>query len=923
LPSASTEAEIIGMLLDILSMLFAAHNLHFFPCKHGQLQPAVGATPAPAELVAAVQHFLATGHTQADLAVGNGFLLRVAAPSGVLGIFAVNDLALPHHRQRYLNMAPQLIGVCAIALERTRATADLQQSEDRYRSLFAAMQEGFALHEILCDEAGRPVDYRFIDVNPAFEQITGLHRADLLGQTVRAVLPATEDDWIERYGEVALTGKPMQLTSFSQALGRYYRVHAYCPAPRHFAVLITDVTDSIRAEEALAAERLLLRDVVSNLPISIYAKDLTLRKTLTNQADLAIIGKPEAEVLGQTDYAVFPAELAAKFAANDRQVLTSGQPLLDREEEIIDPDGRRRWLLTSKLPRRNEQGEIIGLLGIGHDITERKRQEAVLNETNRQLQAAIAQATELAGRAEQANQAKSQFLANMSHEIRTPLNGVIGMASLLADTDLTREQRHYAEIIRTSGEALLAVVNDILDFSKIEAGHFVLERASFELPPVIDSVVNLLALRAEEKRLELVAIVEADVPAWIIGDALRLRQILLNLGGNAVKFTEAGEVVLRVRVAQRTPTQVTLHYAISDTGIGIPAEQVANLFIPFSQVDSSNTRRFGGTGLGLAISRQLVEYMGGEIGVESTPHAGSVFWFTAVFGLPPITTSAPEPRQRALAGLRVLLADPGASSREMLVKLLRAWGCICDEVADIGAVTATLRPPQPNAPAYDIVLLDARLTENDEDGERWLHERDALPPIVMMTSLAALTVRSMASQAGATRYIGKPIQRAELYAILSAVAGRKPGSSAAPSGQAVVVAPQQDADTHTRILLAEDNRVNQMVAVAVLKKLGYQVDIAANGLEALAALRARPYDLVLMDCQMPEMDGFEATAAVRAAAPAELNTQVPIVALTAHAMKGDRERCLAAGMDDYLAKPLQIDEVKAVLRRWLGEPVVG
>ncbi len=255
LPSASTEAEISGMLLDILSMLFAAHNLQFFPVKHGRVQPALGATPPSAELVAAVEDFLGAGDIHADTVGGNGFLLRVAAPSSVLGVFAVNDLAMPHHRQRYLNMAPQLSGVCAIALERTRATADLQQSEERYRSLFAAMQEGFALHEILCDEAGRPVDYRFIEVNPAFEQITGLRRADLLGQTVRTVLPATEDHWIERYGEVALTGKPMQLTSFSQALGRYYRVHAYCPAPRHFAVLITDVTDSIRAEEALAQER--------------------------------------------------------------------------------------------------------------------------------------------------------------------------------------------------------------------------------------------------------------------------------------------------------------------------------------------------------------------------------------------------------------------------------------------------------------------------------------------------------------------------------------------------------------------------------------------------------------------------------------------------------------------------------------------
>jgi PAS domain S-box-containing protein len=918
LPSASTEAEIVGMLLDLLSMLFAAHTLHFFPVQFGQLQPALGAALPPAELVAAVEHFLATGSAQADLAEGNGFLLRVAAPSGVLGVFAVNDLALPHHRQRYLNMAPQLIGVCAIAIERTRATNFLQQSEDRYRSLFAALQEGFALHEIICDATGQPVDYRFIDVNPAYEQLTGLRRADLLGKTVRTVLPGTEDFWIEHFGEVALTGKPMQLTSFSQELGRSYRVHAYCPAPRHFAVLITDVTDSKRAEEALAQERLLLREVVGNLPISIYVKDLALRKTLTNHADLALIGKPEAEVLGRTDWEFFPAAVAATFAADDRQVLTSGQPILDREEEIVDAEGAHRWLLTSKLPRRNEQGEIIGLLGIGHDITERKRQEAVLNETNRQLQAMIAQATELTGRAEQANQAKSQFLANMSHEIRTPLNGVIGMAGLLADTDLTREQRHYAEIIRTSGEALLAVVNDILDFSKIEAGHFVLERASFELPPILDSVVNLLALRAEEKRLELVAIVEPDVPAWIIGDALRLRQILLNLGGNAVKFTDAGEVVLRVRVEETTASQVVLRFTIADTGIGIPANKLDSLFTPFSQVDSSSTRRFGGTGLGLAISRQLVERMGGAIGVESAPGAGSVFWFTVTFDLPQDAGRVAQIPHApgVLAGLQVLVADANANNREMLVKQLQAWGCTCHEVADRAGVTALQQP------AVDVALVAAELA-GDGDESHGQQQQITGPPIIVMTTLTAITTSSAADRRRPFRSISKPIQRTELYAVLVDVVGRA-AESAAETRQPAPTAPPPHQDGSTRILLAEDNRVNQMVAVAVLRKLGFEVDVAANGQEVLDALRRQSYDLVLMDCQMPEMDGFEATAAVRSRAAGGVEPAGADRCADGPRHEG-RPRTLPGGWDGRLSGKTAADRrsESRMLRRWLGEPVVG
>jgi signal transduction histidine kinase/CheY-like chemotaxis protein len=438
------------------------------------------------------------------------------------------------------------------------------------------------------------------------------------------------------------------------------------------------------------------------------------------------------------------------------------------------------------------------------NIAERKLWEEKLQQTNLQLKTAIFQANELAEKARKADSAKSEFLANMSHEIRTPLNGIIGMAGLLVETNLNPEQREYAQIARVSGETLLTIVNDILDFSKIEARKLKLEMLDFDLSSALEETVDMLAISARLKGLQLVCRIDPEVPLFLRGDMGRLRQILINLGGNAVKFTSNGEIIIHVSLERDAERDATIRFSVSDTGIGIPADHWKHLFTPFTQLDSSITRKFGGTGLGLAISKQLAELMGGNIGVESVEGKGSTFWFTAVF---------------------------------------------------------EKQPTMPK-PSLEMPLEVNNMKEAKTGPIAWLGERSAKSAVFDFD-------------------MAKP------------AAGR------------------------FRILLAEDNPTNQKVAQAILRKMGCQADVVANGQEAVNALRAIPYDLVLMDCQMPEMDGFEATRHIRSDNSRVLNPAIPIIALTAYTMQGDRERCLQSGMDDFIAKPVQPRELAEKISRWL------
>jgi PAS domain S-box-containing protein len=787
-----------------------------------------------------------------------------------------------------------------------QAEEALRASEARYRTLIGALSEGIVM---------QGADGAIQACNASAERVLGLSADQMMGRSsIDPRWRAMREDGSPFPGEdhpamVALrTGYPQ--TDVVMGVRRPDGAQSWLSVNAHplfhdgmdlpFAVVasFTDITARRALETELRRQKTLLECQSETSLDGILVVSPTREWLYWNQR-LVTMWSVSKEVMSaptsaralplfgaQTlDPAAFVTRVAAIYDAPD---LVSQDTILLRDGRVFD---------RHSAPVRDAAGTDYGRVWYYRDITARVHAEAQLR--------AAKEAAEAAARAQAA------FLAAMSHEIRTPMNGVIGMTGLLLDTVLSSDQREYAETVRRSADSLLTVINDILDFSKIEAGRLELEELDFDLRQVVEDVLDLLAEPAERAGLHLGTLIDHDVPSHLRGDPGRLRQVLTNLVGNAVKFTHHGEVLVRVALAELGADTVTLRVDVSDTGIGIPAEVQGRLFQPFTQADGSTTRLYGGSGLGLAICRQLVTLMGGAISVQSAPGQGATFSFSV-----PLRPAAlpPPTRHRDLSGARVLIVDDSPASRALLSHLVGSWGMLAVAAADGAAALSALRGAAADGRPFDAAIIDVVMPGQDGlDLARAIAADRSIAqlPIIMVTAFSMRGYGRLVQVSGAAGFLTKPIRGSQLFDTLATML--TPGDPATPwpSRRPPLTAPQRSG----RILIVEDNAVNQRVATRTLERLGYRADVAANGREALAATAQIAYDLVLMDCHMPEMDGFSATAALRAREGERRHT--PIIALTANALAGERERCLAAGMDDYLTKPLTRDGLAAALDRWL------
>jgi len=825
------------------------------------------------------------------------------------------------------SLTGEIIGVVAVSrdiTERKRLEEALRAAKEEWERTFDAMPD-----LIMIIDSG----HRIVRANKRMADSCGLSPDECVGRLCYELVHGTgEPPEFCPHSSLLIDEGVHSAEAYESALGGYFSLTT---TPLHGADgqlvgsvhVARDISERKRAEDTLRESEETFRRLFedSTDPILLLHDNRIID---CNAATLRMFGYSKIEMLSAIPWDLSPPyqpDGSTSPARANEMTAIANDAGHSRFEWVYEKADGSPFFVEVMLTRILVNGQDVSHVML-RDITERKhneeelkRSKSALEESNNQLEHAIEQANELTVRAEMANAAKSRFLANMSHEIRTPMNGVIGMAGLLLDTALSAEQRKYAELVRSSGENLLGIINNILDLSKIEAGRLDLEILDFDLRIILEETAEMLAVRASEKWLELVCIVDHEVPSQLRGDPGRLRQIIINLAGNAIKFTERGQVVIRADLDSMDEKCVKVHFSITDTGVGITADRLGVLFTPFTQVDDSATRRHGGTGLGLAISKQLAELMGGNIGVESEEGLGSTFWFTAVLEKQTGERTCVSGLLAGLENAKVLVVDDNRVNRLLVGELLRGWGLRFEEAANGDTALKKLHDAAERGDPFQLAIIDMVMPGmNGEELGRKIRGRTEFCSIrlIMMTSLGQWEMNSRAEETGFSACLSKPVRANRLLECITSCMNIVIPSKEAAKRPDSPPSALEPARNHIRILLVEDNIVNQQVAQSLLKKLGFPVDIAGNGLEAVIALERTRYDLVIMDCHMPEMDGYEATEVIRDPKSRVLDHDVPIVAMTALAMDSDRQKCLNAGMNDYVAKPIRFRELEEVLDRF-------
>ncbi|MGZ9222294.1 MAG: response regulator, partial [Anaerolineales bacterium] len=785
--------------------------------------------------------------------------------------------------------------------ERKEAESSLEKSETLFRALFDLSPDAV----VVIDPHDPSGLWPITDCNVVAGRMNGYQREELIGHSIDIlnVTPGTEDERVTYLKQLRAVGNLKLETQHRHKNGTIFPVEVSTTllqvGERELILgLDRDITERRRVEAELMREKQFFESLVSNSPAAIVVLDDNENIISCNPAFEELYGYERNEVLGVSlDNLITTSETRAEAQRYTQQVrngtLHAFGKRRRKDDSLVDVEIFGVPVFVA--------GEKIGTLAIYHNVSElvRARKEA-----------------------EEASRTKSEFLANMSHEIRTPMNGVIGMLELALDTSLTFDQRDYLQTSLQSAESLLTLLNDILDFSKIEAGRLEIENINFSLRNTVEDVAYTLARRAQDKGLEMACLIHPDITSELRGDPARLRQILVNLVGNGIKFTHHGEVVIRAELMEETDTHAMIHFAVQDTGIGIPFERQAAIFDRFTQADGSTTRKYGGTGLGLTISKQLVEAMGGKIGIESSPGIGSTFWFDLRFEkqIREKRTTAPLTLGPvSLSQARILIVDDNQTNRMVLTKNIEALGSRVEAVASGAKALEILRNAHRGRDPYHVVLLDMQMP--GMDGEQTARAIKSDPSaketkIIILTSMGQRGDANRLEALGCSGYLLKPVRQQMLFDAVVAVLGREGERS---PGLITRHTLSEQRKLGLRILLAEDNAINQKLAVVLLQKAGYSVDAVDTGAQALEKVQTNQYSAILMDVQMPEMDGLEATQQIR---ELEKNTgqHIPIIAMTAHAMQGDRERCLDAGMDDYVTKPLEPKVLFSALDRWAQVP---